>query len=368
MTPVLSLCAIAAFLLTVDATQTVTKTKDVYKTEYITTTKRHTVTEKCSASTTGPPSYPSQSAAPKVYWPGWAGISHLVVFGDSYTTTGFNVSGAQPSVNNPLGNPSYPGYTATNGPNWVDFLTTTYNATFIETINLAYGGATVDSALVAPYLPTVLSLKDQVNTEYLPIYASHPAFFPWTSSDTLFAAFLGINDVGNAYGRSNSSDIFAKEFQEYAGLVDKLYQTGARNFLFLNTPPVDRSPLTIAQGAAAQAKEKTAIAAWNANLTAMATNLTKTYNDATTFVFDTNAVFTQVLDNPASHPETAQYSNTTGIALPVNENGTPTWYTFYENCTYPVDDYFWLNSLHPTFPMMNVTAQEIVQQLSSNAA
>ena len=45
-------------------------------------------------------------------------------------------------------------------------------------------------------------------------------------------------------------------------------------------------------------------------------------------------------------------------------NGTPTWYTFYENCTYPVDDYFWLNSLHPTFPMMNVTAQEIVRQLS----
>ena len=158
----------------------------------------------------------------------------------------------------------------------------------------------------------MLSLKDQVDTEYLPIYASHPAVFPWTSDDTLFAAFFGINDVGNAYYRTNSSDIFAAEFKEYAALVDIMYQTGARNFLFLNTPPVDRSPLTAAQGAASQALEKTAIAAWNANVTALAANLTKTYKDATTFVFDTNAAFTQVLDNPDSHPETAQYQNTTG--------------------------------------------------------
>jgi len=30
----------------------------------------------------------------------------------------------------------------------------------------------------------------------------------------------------------------------------------------------------------------------------------------------------------------------------------------------PVDEYFWLNSLHPTFRMMNVTAQEIAAELS----
>ena len=47
-----------------------------------------------------------------------------------------------------------------------------------------------------------------------------------------------------------------------------------------------------------------------------------------------------------------------------DENGTPTWYTFYQNCSIPVDEYFWLNSLHPTFRMMNVTAQEIVKMLS----
>ena len=69
----------------------------------------------------------------------------MIVFGDSYTSTGFSLQGAGPSAANPMGNPDYPGFTSSNGPNWIDFLTTTYNATFVKTINLAVGGATVDT-------------------------------------------------------------------------------------------------------------------------------------------------------------------------------------------------------------------------------
>lgn len=334
-------------------TVTITRTKEIYKTKWKTHTSTATVSATCSAS----------SSSPTSYWPGWAGITHMVTFGDSYSTTGFNDTGAQPSEANPLGNPAYPGYTATNGPNWVDFLTTTYNKTFLETINLAYGGATVDSALVTPYLPTVLSLKEQVQQEYIPIYSDHPSFFDWQANDTLFATFIGINDVGNAYGEANSSLVFSLVFQEYASLMDQLYQTGARNFLFLNVPPVNRAPLTVEAGSAAQALEATDIAAYNTNLTRLAANLSSTYSDATTFVFDTNAAFTQVLDDPCSHPETCPYKNTTDYCV-YYENGTPSWYTFYQNCSLPVDEYFWLNTLHPTFRMMNVTAQEIAAELS----
>jgi phospholipase/lecithinase/hemolysin len=367
-----SITALTALATTVSANWpvTVTHTKSIYKTSWKTKTETKTVTASCHSS--GIVTYPSgpstkthssPSSSPTSSWPGWKGISHLIVFGDSYTTTGFNDTLAQPSEANPLGNPAYPGYTATNGPNWVDFLTTTYNQTFIETINLAYGGATVDSALVTPYLPTVLSLKEQIEDEYLPVYSDHPSFFDWQADDTLFAIFIGINDVGNAYGESNATAVLSLVIKEYASLVDVLYKSGARNFLFLNVPPVDRSPLTVAQGAAAAALEHTTIAAYNANVTALARNLSSTYRDAFTSVFDTNAAFTQVLNNPASHPETAPYKNTTDYCV-AYENGTPSWYTFYQNCSIPVDEYFWLNSLHPTFRMMNVTAQEIVQQLS----
>ena len=108
-----------------------------------------------------------------------------------------------------------------SGPNWVEFLTTTYNATYVQTYNLAYGGATVDSALVKPYLPTVLSLKQQIQDEYLPTYGSKPAFAPWSSKDSLFSIFIGINDVGNSYSAQNAS-LYPVIFKEYNGLVEQV--------------------------------------------------------------------------------------------------------------------------------------------------
>lgn len=81
--------------------------------------------------------------------------------------------------------------------------------------DLASGGATIDSALVQPYLPTVLcaylevcfptlslqakpllsrSIVNQVSqfNEYL---ANKPAGAEWESSNSLFAVWIGINDV-----------------------------------------------------------------------------------------------------------------------------------------------------------------------------
>jgi phospholipase/lecithinase/hemolysin len=274
---------------------------------------------------------------------------------------------AQPNATDPLGNPAYPGYTATNGPNWVDWLTVKYNESLIETVNLAYGGATVDSALVTPYLPTVLSLKAQIQTEFLPLYAADEVL-PWKSLDTLFGIFIGINDVGNSYGSLNLSvDLNGLIFAEYASLVEQLYSAGAKNFLFLNVPPVDRSPLTTAQGANASALEAKDIAYFNSQVSVLATNLTTTHKDATAFVFDTNTLFTQVLDDPQRFPETALYKNTTNYCVGY-ENGTPTEDYFNATCGIPVNEYFWLNSLHPTYPMMDRLANNISQELEAKKA
>jgi len=37
--------------------------------------------------------------------------------GDSYSQTGFSITGTKPSVSNPIGNPAFPGYTSSNGNN-----------------------------------------------------------------------------------------------------------------------------------------------------------------------------------------------------------------------------------------------------------
>ncbi|KAF2465554.1 uncharacterized protein BDR25DRAFT_239288 [Lindgomyces ingoldianus] len=312
---------------------------------------------------------PFAIAAPskaKPSWSGWKGVKYFFVFGDSYTQTGFNVNGTQPNPANPMGNPDYPGWTSANGPNWVDFLTYTYNESYIQTYNLAYGGATVDGALVTPYAPTVLSLKNQVQDEYLPAYGSHPKVAPWTSSNSLFAFFIGINDVGNSWWLNNAT-LYDMIFAEYDSLLEQVWKTGARNFLFMSVPPVQLAPLTLANGNWSIENEGTAIKNWNSRLTNLSTTFKNRHNDITNvFVHKTYELYETALENPKSFPQTSDIKNTTAFC-DAYQNGTPTWYYFNSTCGLPVNDYFWLNSLHPTFPVHNATAASIVQYLDSVA-
>ncbi|KIK75956.1 carbohydrate esterase family 16 protein, partial [Paxillus rubicundulus Ve08.2h10] len=190
----------------------------------------------------------------------WNATEYMFVFGDSYTADGYNVSaGVDPPV---------PGHTSSNGPNWVQFLTSTYNQTALKTFDLAYGGATIDAALVPPYTPTVSSIVDQVS-QFDRYLATKPAGATWNSTNSLFAIWIGINDVGASSGWT---DITQSEF--YGVLMDRLfsqvanlYRNGARNFLFLTVPPTNRSPLVIAQGPKSVALIGTDIAAYNDQLT-----------------------------------------------------------------------------------------------------
>lgn len=246
-------------------------------------------------------------------WSGWKNVKHLFVFGDSYTQTGFDVKGAQPSLSNPLGNPTYPGWTSSNGPNWVGFLTTTYNASKLLTYNVAYGGATVDADLVTPYTPTVLSLKNQVQDEYIPAYGTPSnASVSWTASDSLHAFFIGINDVGNSWWLDNATTIYDKIFTVYGGLLDQVYDTGARNFLFLSVPPVNLAPITLVNGNWSIEHEGAAIAAWNEKLANMTAAFNARHKNTTkTFIHDTHGVYEAALKDPKVFPQTAGVKNTT---------------------------------------------------------
>ncbi|ORY61428.1 uncharacterized protein BCR38DRAFT_373253 [Pseudomassariella vexata] len=301
-------------------------------------------------------------------WPGWDGIKYAFIFGDSYTQTGFNYTLDAPSQTNPLGNPTYPGWTSSNGPNWVDFLTVEYNASLLQTYNLAYGGATVDSALVAPYIDTVLSLKDQVLTEFVPAYTGNSPLAPnapnWTAADSIFGFWIGINDVGNSYWLDTAT-LNAQIFDVYSGLVDAIYAAGGRNFFFVNVPPTDRSPLMLGQTEWAITTIKADIEAFNGLLSEMTRNLTdKHEGEVNVWVYDANTAFGEVLDDPAVYEQTAGYKNTTAYCEDY-ENGTPAWDTLIENCGIPVDEYFWLNSLHPTYHMHEVVAEKVAESLAS---
>ncbi|KAK7467692.1 hypothetical protein VKT23_004744 [Stygiomarasmius scandens] len=68
------------------------------------------------------------------------------------------------------------------------------NVAALKVFDLASGGATIDAALVPPFQPTVLSIVDQVS-QFKTFLAPKPAGAEWQSSDTLFAIWIGINDV-----------------------------------------------------------------------------------------------------------------------------------------------------------------------------
>jgi hypothetical protein len=211
-----------------------------------------------------------------------------------------------------MGNPPYPGWTSSNGPNWVDFLTTTYNASLLYTYNLAYGGATVDSALVAPWRPDVLSLKNQVQDLYLPNYNPAPAAAPWKAADSLFAFFIGINDVGNTWWLNNAT-LYDQIFSVYNGLLEQTYETGARNFLFLSVPPINLAPLTLANGPEAVAGEDVAIKDWNARLKNLTETFKAKHEGITTFVHNTHEVYAKAIADPKVFEQTAGVKNTTGF-------------------------------------------------------
>ncbi|TBU26745.1 hypothetical protein BD311DRAFT_808224 [Dichomitus squalens] len=260
-----------------------------------------------ASSAPAPTSTSSISTAPTSVPSGVGRANFWFSFGDSYTQTGFTTTGAIPAPGNPLGNPPYPGYTAVGGTNWIDVDTTVYNKSLVLTYNYAYGGATINASLVTPYEPTVLSLIDQVN-EFMGQVANKPASAPWTSENALFSVWIGINDIGNSYYESGDRDAFSDTLLDsYFGQVQELYahtslgNVGARNFLFINVPPIDRSPLMLAQSADAQALEKTVIAGFNSKLAARAQSFAAANSGVTTWLWDSNTAFTTVLDNPTAY-------------------------------------------------------------------
>ncbi|KAI0331066.1 hypothetical protein GY45DRAFT_1322760 [Cubamyces sp. BRFM 1775] len=284
----------------------------------------------------------------------WGTTKFLFTFGDSYTTDGFNITAG---VDSPV-----PGFTSSNGPNWVQFLGGTYNVTDTKVFNLASGGATIDAALVAPFEPTVLSIVDQVG-QFHDILAPKPAGARWESSNSLFAFWIGINDVGNSFAWTNvtsQSDFHRVLMKRLFSQVEILYADGARSFLFLTVPPTNRAPLILEQGQQAVSAITPALADYNAQLAASVRAFQATHHDLDQVtVFDTRPIFNTLLDRA----DTFGFVNSTGFC-DAYQNGTPETTTQIAPCA-PVSSYFWLNSLHPLFTVHNILAHAISTTLST---
>ena len=178
--------------------------------------------------------------------------------GDSYTATGFDLTKQQPSLKEPLGNPTY----NPSSPylRWIQYLTVNYNDSKIETYNFAVHGATVDKSL----LDRGSSLSTQVEKKFLPNYDRHGnhaggdeikrrsrgreskrssnnggRLANWEPDTTLFSVWFGIND--NVF--SNKSEVLFDEIFESYNRT--LYQVRShRRIRFLWFSPCLHTTLT----------------------------------------------------------------------------------------------------------------------------
>ncbi|KAL3447463.1 hypothetical protein BJX65DRAFT_307871 [Aspergillus insuetus] len=188
-------------------------------------------------------------------------VRSLFTFGDSYTTTGFNVTSTQPSLDNPMGNPPLGQGTASDSINWVGYLATIYNETPVLSYNLAVWDATVDNT-IARGVPE--DFVAQVAANFEPYYC--------LPSD-----------------------------ESYFDQLTKLHACGARSFILINVPPAHRTPKFLSESAWERRLYEASIRDFNFQLHAAALRWVTGYPDASIAIYDAWEFMTDIINHPEEY-------------------------------------------------------------------
>ncbi|KAG7087763.1 hypothetical protein E1B28_013704 [Marasmius oreades] len=187
------------------------------------------------------------------------GARTIVIFGDSYS-----VSSNGASNNTEM--------------SWVYHLKAEHLKDNVTVHNFSMAGATTEDDLevqIARYLSTPSK--------------------PWTSfpKAICYVFFLGINDCG-----TTEECLLSEIVEKIPEAADRLYtEVGARNFVFINVPPTDRSP-----GGLPHAEiMKTRIETWNEE---MRTHISQFVDDTPTArvsCFSSHDILSAILDDPEKY-------------------------------------------------------------------
>ncbi|CAO1602009.1 hypothetical protein XANCAGTX0491_005645 [Xanthoria calcicola] len=297
-------------------------------------------------------------------WSGWKGVEKIFSFGASYTDTLFDPTKAQPNDTYPLGNPftnssTPPYHTFTNGPNWIQYLTTKYNQSLIHTYNMALSGAVINTTAIGQNQP--IDLIHQISDRFVPNYVKQN-LAGWNASNSLFVLFFGNNEVDRTW-KQQDARINLAVFESYLGQLEKLYELGARNFVLHTVPPIDRAP---GKAPADRRLEANVVNDFNYRIKELFEAFTSAHENISALLFDFNSLCSQILSNPATFPQTANLKNTTGSCEAYKSNEVPSIDYRDPSCEYAVDEYFWLNELHPTYPVHEAHAAQLALALAYN--
>ncbi|KAI0345169.1 hypothetical protein BDW22DRAFT_1343459 [Trametopsis cervina] len=265
------------------------------------------------------------------HWRGIVNVDYFIVFGDSYSSVRdqFDLL-PSPTKNKRLGI-EFPGNTwnEPDEPNWIGHLLSKpgMNPDMLV-YDYALGGQTVDDmrTQVSDFRRQFSSTAPWNGTNSLFVAHSHPE-----NADFEFilpVTWIGINDCG----MPSDSESTQKTLFE---LQESLYAEGARNFLFIDVPPIDRSP--------AFAPPATVYETWNAGLRTSISTFASGHPDATILLFSSHDLFTRLLDNPVEYGFDQATASVAGGCI-------------------------WYDHLHPTTRVHNVIASEVARFLTSQSS
>ncbi|BFZ53675.1 hypothetical protein PYCC9005_000705 [Savitreella phatthalungensis] len=296
---------------------------------------------------------------------GFGTLQNLFFFGDSYTASGFNVSGKQPSASNPLGNPSPPVTSSANGV-WSTLLGTASGYT-IPTFDLAWYGATVDPTISPPYTPSVHTIKQQVQQDWKPNYTGKKQ--TWNPDTTGFFVWGGQNDLNGAILASDRVNMTAAEltmnqtWTAYKNLLDEMYNAGARNFIVLGLSAVETVPELYGLSDDLRQWIIAQRGAWWARLSDWYWNRYKYWPGAAVAIYDPAAAQVSLLNNSTRLAQLGITQSQGFCQQYWSVNNAPQGYSD-PACPVPLSQYFWLNNLHPTQVMHRVWADEVKARIS----
>jgi phospholipase/lecithinase/hemolysin len=305
--------------------------------------------------------------------PGKCGFETLVTFGDSYTDNGrlsyyINNGGKAP----PAGQMHDESFTtASGGLSWAQFAAKGAGAKLMD---YAVAGAVCSNQVVARNFAYINRTFPAILDDEIPSFEADVAFkslYPHRTADnTVYAVWIGTNDLG-ADAFLTDSQAPGKTISDFVDCVftmfDRIYKTGGRRFVLLNTVPLELTPLYALPENGGTLDSQFWGSKTNYNMTeysqkimeystsvntmfeygvpVMAT-LKKRWPKATVDVFDVHSLVTDI------HSEPAKY-----LEAPANVD------SYYHQCEVsgspcvdqagPLNGYLWYDELHPS----NITSK-----------
>jgi phospholipase/lecithinase/hemolysin len=185
-------------------------------------------------------------------------------------------------------------------------------------------------------IPLVNQTK-QFLTYAQPVLSKQKSF---NLNQALVAIWIGINDIGDSSKYNVSFPNFYEKLWNtvFTESVQPLYHAGYHDFLFVNLPPLDRTPGNV--NSVSPLPNKTMIGWFNDELERHSTAFGAAHAEVKSMVFDATTLLNYVLDNPSKYGIRNTTSYCPGYTDPdvVVDPGK-------YGCI-PIEEYFWFNTGH----------------------